>query len=121
MTAIKLNAALRLTADANEAGRALTAIKKVLGPHFLTDQGSNEQRIIWRTPKFQATLDLTLDESDMLLFSFRTKGFAAGFDAEGHTVDELLAAIRSEVTEYQPKGKVPDDIAYLRKKFATIK
>lgn len=118
---IKLHAGMRLLADSNEAGVALTAIKKIIGPHFVTDEDHAEQRILWRSSKIQAELDLTLDDEDMLLFSFRTKGFAGGFDAEGHTAHELFEDIRRQVTEYQPSGRVPTDIAALRRRFATIK
>lgn len=118
---VKLHAAMRLFADSNEAGVALTAIKKILGPHFVTDEDNQEQRILWRSAKLQAELDLTLDDEDMLLFSFRTKGYAGGFDAEGHTAADLFRDIRHQVTEYQPSGRVPSEIATLRRRFATIK
>jgi hypothetical protein len=120
MTAIELNAATRLLADSKEAGRVLTAVKKVLGPHFVTDEDSDEQRIIWKSSKFSAELDLTMD-SDTLLFSLRTKNFAGGFDAEGKTAAKLFEDIRYQVTEFVPEGKVPPDIKALRAKFATIK
>jgi len=117
---MKIHASLRLLASNVEAGKALTAIKKILNNYsFVTNQEGQEQTVIWRSSLFRASLTLNLDE-DTLMFEFRDKGATAGFDAEGTNADSLFKDIRYNVTEFQPVKKMLPEIAELRNQFAHI-
>lgn len=117
----KINAAFRLFADAHaEAGKALKSLSTILGPHFITDEESGIQEVVWRTSSYKAVLQLDTEE-DAMLFKFFDKGFTGGFEAEGYNAESLLKDIRYNVSQFKPVKKVPEDIQKLRDKFEVIK
>jgi hypothetical protein len=126
---IKLMAATRLVAKDigssvfaatdTDAGKALTALKKVLGMAFVRDDRSDkEQTIIWRAHGWSATLTLDLMD-DTLDFYFGAPDAQWALNLVSHTADELIAKIKEAAKK--PLLKKIDTIEDLRKKLAKIK
>jgi hypothetical protein len=102
-----------------DAGKALTALKKVLGNAFVRDDRSDkEQTIIWRAHGWSATL--TLDLMDNTLdFYFGAPDAQWAINLVSHTADELVAKIK--VAAAKPLfNKIPA-VEDLRTKLAKIK
>jgi hypothetical protein len=126
---VKLQAATRLAAkdistsvfaaSDTDAGKALAALKKVLGTAFVRDdRNEHEQTIMWRASGWSATLTLDLMD-DTLDFYFGAPTAQWAMNLVSNTADELIRKIKEAAAK--PLFKKIPAVEELRKRLSRVK